>query len=93
MQRLHYIRYAQCPKIAQLASVSIHIYADDHGRPHFHVRGADNNVKSRSKPAGDAGNYKAGRLAEAVGWAEANQPLLRAKWSELMSETEQCPDR
>ena len=72
------------PKIAQLASVSIHIYADDHAPPHFHVRGADTNVQVEIETLQVMrGNYKAAALAEAIGWAAANQPLLRARWSEL----------
>jgi hypothetical protein len=72
------------PKIAQLASISIHIYADDHAPPHFHVRGAEINVQVEIETLQVMrGNCKAAALAEAITWAAANQLVLRAKWSVL----------
>jgi hypothetical protein len=73
------------PKIAQLASVSIHIYADDHAPPHFHVRGPDTDVQVEIETLRVMrGRYPATHLAQAISWAaEAeNRALLRAKWGE-----------
>jgi len=72
------------PRITRLASVSIYIYADDHAPPHFHVRGPDIDIQVDIETLQVMrGDYKASALAEAITWAAGNQPVLRAKWSEL----------
>jgi hypothetical protein len=72
------------PRLVRLSRVSIYVYADDHLPPHFHVLGADTDIQVGIETLQVMrGDYKAAAYVEAIEWAAANQPLLRAKWSEL----------
>lgn len=73
------------PSIQRLANVTIYIYADDHAPPHFHIRGPNSpgaqiEIETLRLMRGECHPRD---LAEAITWAARNQPLLRAKWSEL----------
>jgi len=73
------------PKVGSLGdkiNVYIHV-ANEHRLPHFHVRGPGWRVSiaigSWKRLIGQA---PAGMEADIIQWAEANEELLRAKWSE-----------
>jgi hypothetical protein len=71
------------PRIVQLASVSIYIYADDHAPPHFHVRGPDTDAQMNIETLQVMrGSLQRDHLAQVISWAAKNTALLRAKWSE-----------
>jgi hypothetical protein len=71
------------PRIVRLAAVNIYIYADDHAPPHFHVVGPETDIQVAIETLQVMrGRFRPADLAQAIGWAAENQPLLRAKWSE-----------
>jgi hypothetical protein len=72
------------PRIATLKSgAALYIYADDHGPPHFHVRGAGSNAQIHMDTLHVMrGTVSRTDLAEAVAFAVANPGLLAAKWKE-----------
>lgn len=72
------------PTIVQLGAFKISIYADDHVPPHFHLHGPDCNVLIEIESLRVLrGAYPRKALAMALEWAQANRPLLMAKWSEF----------
>ena len=73
------------PKVANLKSAGIYIYADDHNPPHFHLVGPDTEASfyiSNCEMYVGAATKKA--MKDIGDWwsAPANKKLLEDKWKE-----------
>jgi hypothetical protein len=72
------------PKVAILANCSVHVYADDHPPPHFHVPGPDvNAVVDLRTLAVVRGRVNRSDIAEAIAWAREHLDVIEATWRKL----------
>jgi Domain of unknown function (DUF4160) len=69
------------PTISRFFGISIAMFFDDHGPPHFHARHAQGNAKGSDRLArGDRKHLPRRQLRFVLAWAELRQDELRENW-------------
>ena len=69
------------PTISRFFGITIAMYFDDHGPPHFHARHAEGGAKIRIDTLEVIDSTLAGRqLRFALAWAELHQSELLENW-------------
>ncbi|MCA1409265.1 DUF4160 domain-containing protein [Ensifer aridi] len=74
------------PLIARFGNVKLHIYADDHNPPHFHVSTPDHDALIQiSDLSVLQGQITKRNLDTVVSWAsvESNRKVLENEWARL----------
>lgn len=72
------------PEISRFYGLVIHMYAQEHSPPHFHVRCGEYTAAIRLAPTGLlAGQLPPKALAMAVEWATLHGAELHANWGRL----------
>lgn len=73
------------PKLVDLATCSVHMYAADHLPPHFHVRMNDGREALIEIATLEVlrGNIAQREMRPALAWAQANRTLLATQWKVL----------
>lgn len=72
------------PVIANIDSIQIKIYFEDHQPPHFHIWYAEfRGIMTIETLSIMQSDIPAKQLKKARDWAEINQQFLRDKWNEF----------
>jgi hypothetical protein len=74
------------PRISRFYGITIAMYFDDHGHPHFHARHADGGAKIRIDVVEVIdSNMNERQLRLVLAWAELHQAELVANWRRARS--------
>jgi hypothetical protein len=71
------------PTIARIGSISVRIYYDDHGMPHFHAIGPDFDFKISTATLSiisGTGRLRRRDLADIRAWGQKHQDMLYLNW-------------
>jgi Domain of unknown function (DUF4160) len=69
------------PTISRFFGITVAMYFDDHGHPHFHAKHADGNAKIRIDEVGVIdSNLPERQLRLVLAWAELHQRELLENW-------------
>ena len=68
------------PTISRFLGISIAMFFDDHGPPHFHVRHAEGSAKVRSTRSKIESTLRRRQLRFVLAWAELRQAELSDNW-------------
>lgn len=69
------------PTVSRFHGITINMYADDHGFPHFHAHHADGQAKIRIDTLEVLGSNLARRqLRFVLAWADLHRPELQQNW-------------